>query len=188
MFKFIIDFLTFLGLYYKQPKIVFVGLENAGKTTLMYVLRDDNVLKNPSIQSPAPEEVMVGKIKIWTIDIGGCSESRYVWKKYYQKVDAVVFLVDTVDKKRFPEVKKELNFLLNDFQLKDTPFLILANKIDQPGATREEDLKAELGLEYLKSENLNSNNPPCRPFALFMCSVIRKIGYGDGFRWLARFL
>ena len=69
-----------------------------------------------------------------------------MWKDYYAKVDAIVFLVDAVDKERFLESKKELDSLLSDDSLGSVPFLILGNKIDIPHASSEEELRHCLGL------------------------------------------
>ena len=69
----------------------------------------------------------------------------------FAKVDAIVFLVDAVDKERFIESKKELDHLLGDDSLARVPFLILGNKIDVPHAARqrEEDLETLLGFVEL---------------------------------------
>ena len=48
------------------------------------------------------------------------------------QVDAVVFLVDALDRERFVEAKKELDSLLSDDGLAKVPFLVLGNKIDVP--------------------------------------------------------
>jgi GTP-binding protein SAR1 len=77
--------------------------------------------------------------------------------------------------------------------LQDVPFLVLGNKIDMPTAASEEELKYALGLTdtYGKDrgpDNSNANGGQVRPIELYMCSVIRRMGYADGFKWLSAFL
>ena len=61
-------------------------------------------------------------------------------------MDGVVYLVDAIDRGRFPDAKKELDSLLTSEELQDVPFLVLGNKIDMPTAASEEELKYALGL------------------------------------------
>lgn len=56
-----------------------------------------------------------------------------VWKDYYAKVDAIVYLVDAADRERFPESMRELNGLLSDDGLSTVPFLVLGNKVGGGG-------------------------------------------------------
>ena len=69
-----------------------------------------------------------------------------MWKDYFPAVDAIVFLIDCVDKARFVESKTELDSLLTDEQLENCPILILGNKIDIAGAASEEELLSAFGL------------------------------------------
>ncbi len=78
--------------------------------------------------------------------------------------------------------------LLSD-ELANVPFLVLGNKIDLGSAPSEEDLRYQLGLyETYGKEPRGDRSPTIRPIELYMCSVVRKMGYGDGFKWLAQFL
>ena len=67
-------------------------------------------------------------------------------------MDAIVFLVDAVDKERFPESKKELDGLLSDDSLATVPFMVLGNKIDIPHAASE--VRARLGWLVLAHGSL----------------------------------
>ena len=98
-------------------------------------------------------------------------------------------MVDALDRDRFPESKQELDRLLTDEMLQNVPFLVLGNKIDVPRAASEDELRAALGLyeTWGKAKGPDSEST-VRPMEVFMCSVVRRMGYADGFKWLANFL
>jgi GTP-binding protein SAR1 len=150
----------------------------------------------------------IGQIKFKAFDLGGHEIARKVWKDYYAKVrleagrrdaavtltctrqvDAIVFLVDAVDKERFTESKKELDGLLSDDSLAAVPFLVLGNKIDIPQAASEEELRHHLGLTgYTTGKGKVALQENIRPIEVFMCSVVKRMGYGDGFRWVSQYI
>lgn len=107
-----------------------------------------------------------------------------------KQVDAVVYLVDAYDKERFAESKRELDALLSDEALANVPFLILGNKIDIPYAASEDELRYHLGLTNFTTGKgkVNLTDSSVRPLEVFMCSIVRKMGYGDGFKWLSQYI
>ncbi|CCW59771.1 unnamed protein product [Phytomonas sp. EM1] len=183
------DWLAFLGLSNKTGKILFLGLDNAGKTTLLGKLATDQVHVYRPTFHPNVEELTLGGIKLKTIDMGGHCEARRLWKDYFTKVDGVVFIVDAARPERFEEARRELDNLIRSEELSHTPFLILGNKIDMPQACSEEALTYALGLGNQRTgKTTKVTDPNVRPLEVFMCSIVQKYGYGDGFRWLSQYL
>lgn len=135
------------------------------------------------------EELIIGKLRLRTFDLGGHETARRLWRDYFATVDGVVFVVDALDRERFPESKRELDTLLGYDELANVPFLVLGNKIDVPRAASEDELRAALGLyETYGKEARGDKDASIRPIELYMCSVVRRMGYADGFRWMAQFL
>lgn len=181
--------LNYLGLYNKNAKILFLGLDNAGKTTLMHMLKDDRVVQHAPTQYPTSEELQLAGINFKAFDLGGHEIARKVWRDYYAKVDAIVYLVDSADRERFSESKKELDALLSDDSLSTVPVLVLGNKIDLPIAASEDELRQCLGLTYTTGKGkVSIDNAKLRPNEVFMCSVVKRMGYAEGFRWVSQYI
>ena len=202
--------LGYLGLWKKSGKLLFLGLDNAGKTTLLHMLKDDRMAQHVPTLHPTSEELSIDRIRFTTFDLGGhhqarrvrlkfCPKSRMtvqefltlqVWKDYFPAVDAIVFLIDSCDRGRFGESKAELDSLLTDEQLANCPVLVLGNKIDRPGAASEDELRQIFGLygQTTGKGTVPRSELHGRPLELCMCSVLKRQGYGEGFRWIAQYL
>ena len=101
-----------------------------------------------------------------------------------------MYLVDAYDKERFAESRKELDALLSDESVSNVPFLILGNKIDIPYASSEDELRYYLGLTGVTTGKgkVDLTDTNVRPIEVFMCSIVRKMGYGEGFKWMSQYI
>ncbi|KAJ7521100.1 hypothetical protein O6H91_19G037700 [Diphasiastrum complanatum] len=159
-------------------------------STLLVIAMSKRLGQHQPTQYPTSEELSIGKIKFKAFDLGGHQIARRVWKDYYAKVDGIIYLVDAADKERFGESKQELDALLSDDSLAQVPFLIFGNKIDIPIAASEDELRYYLGLtNYTTGKGkVNLGDSSLRPIEVFMCSIVRKMGYGEGFKWLSQYI
>ena len=182
--------MSYLGLWSKSGKLLFLGLDNAGKTTLLHMLKDDRMGSHVPTMHPTSEELSINKIRFITYDLGGHRQARRVWKDYFLAVDAIVFLIDCTNRERFLESKVELDSLLTDEQVSNCPILILGNKIDKPGAASEDEILGAFSLygQTTGKGKVSRSESSARPLELFMCSILRRQGYGEGLDWISQYL
>lgn len=77
---------------------------------------------------------------------------------------------------------------MSDETIADAPILVLANKIDKQGACSEDQLRNFLQIQTTGKGKIPADQLTSRPIEIFMCSVLRKQGYGEGFQWLANYI
>jgi GTP-binding protein SAR1 len=176
------------GLTEKKGNLVLLGLDNAGKTTLMSMLRDNVLKQYTPTQKPTMEEFRMGGIVFQTHDLGGHAIARRLWKEFTVNANGIIFILDSSDRDRFAEVKEELDGLLAD-ENTTIPIAVLANKIDRPNAVSEDELRAALGLFQTHGKDpTTAAIPGVRPIELFMCSITLRQGYKEALTWIGQFL
>merc|ERR1712216_614111 len=119
----------------KQPtRMVMIGLDAAGKTTILYKLKLGEVVTTIPTVGFNVEEVEYKNIRMTVWDIGGQDKIRKLWRYYYSGVQGVIFVVDSSDRDRTEDAREELHRLMDADELRDATVLVYANKQDLRGA------------------------------------------------------
>ncbi len=142
---------VFSGFFNCQAKILMLGLDAAGKTTVLYKLKVNEVVSTIPTLGFNVETVKHGNNVSFTVwDIGGQNTIRKLWKHYFVGTGGLVFVVDSVDKSRFSEAKEELDWILENDEMAGVPVVIMANKQDMPNACSTSDVAEKLGLHQVR--------------------------------------
>ncbi|KAG8470832.1 hypothetical protein KFE25_009253 [Diacronema lutheri] len=175
--------LALFGLHTEQRTLIIVGLDNAGKSTLLYKLRDGQVRSFVPTQRPVMEEVVVGNVTLKAWDLGGHEAVRTLWTQYELAADAIVFMIDAADRARLKEARSELERTVSLTADAGVPILILANKQDRQAAMRSAELEKLLDLANITCAEspLEGASPRVR---LFEASLVSGTGFMEGLTWL----
>ena len=158
----------------QECRVLMVGLDSAGKTTILYQFKlDELVTTIPTIGFNV--ETLEHKNVTFTMwDIGGQDKIRALWRLYYQETDGIIFVVDSNDRERIQEAKDELFYLLKDDELKNCLLLVYANKQDLPNVMSTTEITEKLGLMTLRNRN----------WYIQATSAVNGIGLLEGLEWL----
>jgi len=124
-----------------------LGLDAAGKTTILYQLKIGEVASTVPTVGFNVETVKHKNIKFTVWDVGGQDRIRKLWRHYYEGTNALLFVVDSSDLDRIGEAAGELERLMEEEELRTAKVLIIANKQDLPQALPVEQLTEELRLD-----------------------------------------
>jgi len=141
-----------MSLFEKKANILMLGLDSAGKTTILYKLKLDTLVTTIPTIGFNVENVKFKSLNMTVWDVGGQEKIRPLWRHYYQNVDAVIFVIDSNDGGRFEEVSKELHSLMAEDELREAIVLILCNKQDLPHAESPQIINEKLGITKIKQK------------------------------------
>ena len=134
----------------KERRILMVGLDAAGKTTILYKLKLGEVVTTIPTIGFNVEQVDYKNISFTVWDVGGQDKIRPLWRHYYQNTEGLIFVVDSNDKDRIDAAREELQKMLQEDELKDSVVLVFANKQDLPNAMSAPEVTEMLGLHNLR--------------------------------------
>lgn len=136
----------------EDVRILMVGLDNAGKTTILYQLKVGEVITTIPTIGFNVETVEYKNIRFTVWDIGGQHKIRSLWYHYFLNSAAIIYVVDSTDVNRLPESAEEMRLMMEKPELKDTVLLVLANKQDLPNALNVSQLVNKLELHKIQQD------------------------------------
>lgn len=160
----------------EPTRIMMVGLDAAGKTTILYKIKLGEVVTTIPTIGFNVETVEYKSLTMTVWDIGGQDKIRNLWRYYYINTDAVIFCVDSADRDRIDDARLELDRMLQADELKNARVLIYANKQDLPGSMQVKEITDKLGLQRLRN----------REWYVQGCSAPSGDGLYEGLDWLAQ--
>jgi len=137
----------------KQMRILMVGLDAAGKTTILYKFKLGEIVTTIPTIGFNVETVEYKNICFTVWDVGGQDKIRPLWRHYFQNTQGLIFVVDSNDRERVGEAREELMRMLAEDELREAVLLIFANKQDLPNAMNAAEITDKLGLHSLRNRN-----------------------------------
>ncbi|XP_075243524.1 ADP-ribosylation factor-like protein 3 [Convolutriloba macropyga] len=159
----------------KECRLLLLGLDNAGKTTILKYVANEEPTVTPT-QGFNIKSVQNGGLKMNVWDIGGQQKIRPYWRNYFQDTDVLIYVVDSHDRLRLEESAAEFSEILHEEKLVGVPVLVFANKQDLCGAAPHSEVASTLGLLMLKD----------REWQIQPCSALSGEGVQDGMEWVMK--
>lgn len=159
-----------------EAQVLLLGLDNAGKSTLLYKMKYNACVGTVPTVGFNVEMMEARKnrrnivLTMW--DVGGQRKMREHWKGFHQDAATVVFVVDSSDTKRMEEARRELESTLRSEQLRSSPVVLLANKQDVDGALTATDIQDRFNLRKMCSD---------RDWFVQPCSASTGVGIQEAF-------
>ncbi|KAL5562432.1 hypothetical protein UlMin_032179 [Ulmus minor] len=157
-------------------RIVMVGLDASGKTTILYKLKLGEIVTTVPTIGFNVESIEYKTVSFSVWDVGGQDKIRPLWKHYFLNTKGIIFVVDSSDRERISDARQELNRILNENdELSNATLLVFANKQDLPNAMSSGEMADKLGLHLL----------PHRRWYIQNTSATSGEGLYEGLEWLS---
>ncbi|PGH28201.1 hypothetical protein AJ80_00091 [Polytolypa hystricis UAMH7299] len=160
----------------KEMRILMLGLDNAGKTTIVKkIMGEDVTTVSPTLGFIIKTIDFQGyKLNIW--DVGGQKTLRSYWRNYFEKTDALIWVVDATDRLRIDDCREELAGLLVEERLMGASLLVFLNKTDVDGCMDESEVRQGLQLDMIKTHK----------WTVMPCSAMTGRNLIPGLEWVVQ--
>ncbi|CAO2814870.1 unnamed protein product [Amaranthus hypochondriacus] len=135
----------------RHVKLLMIGLDSSGKTTILYKLKLGQVVRTMPTIGFNVETVEYNNLSFAVWDLGGQEKIRSLWKHYFQNTQGLIFVVDSSDRERIVEARNQLHRILTENELVNTAVLVFANKQDLPNSMCVSEVANKLGLHLLRN-------------------------------------
>merc|ERR1712046_500569 len=138
-----------MGVGKTEMRLLMVGLDAAGKTTILYKLKLGEVVTTIPTIGFNVEIVEYKNIKFNVWDVGGQDKIRKLWRYYYQNTQGLIFVIDSNDRERIEDAREELMKILHEDEMRNAVLLVFANKQDLPNSMSASEVSEKLGLHSM---------------------------------------
>lgn len=160
----------------QEKRILVLGLDNSGKTTILKKLSEEDITHIMPTQGFNIKSLQHDGFKLNVWDIGGQKTIRPYWSNYFESSDCLIYVIDSSDRRRLEESGSELNELLQEDKLANIPLLIFANKQDLLQALPANEISDALSLHNIRERLWN----------IQACSAKEGDGLQEGMEWLVQ--
>ncbi|KAG5351998.1 ADP-ribosylation factor-like protein 2 [Termitomyces sp. T112] len=158
----------------REMRILFLGLDNAGKTTILKKLNGEDIKSISPTLGFNIKTFTHGKYTLNIWDVGGQRTLRPYWRNYFEQTDALVWVVDSSDRMRMADCKNELHSLLTEDRLAGASLLVFANKQDLQGSLSAAEIQQTLGLGSITTHH----------WKIWPCSAVTGANLVEALDWV----
>ncbi|KHJ89428.1 ADP-ribosylation factor family protein, partial [Oesophagostomum dentatum] len=151
-----------------------VGLDAGGKTTILYKLKEGELVIIFPTTGFNLETINYRNLSINLWDLGGQGNLPLLWKCYIDNTKAIIFVVDSADTERLDQAAHHIRLLFDNPDLREAKFLVFANKQDLPNAIT--------CAELIKVFKLHENSG--QQWHIQPSNAVTGEGVAEGLEWL----
>lgn len=170
----LLDFFRRLKKTESEARLIVLGLDNSGKTTILKKLSDEDILHIMPTQGFNIKSLKHGNFKLNIWDVGGQKTIRPYWRNYFESTDGIIYVIDSADRRRMEETGIELQQIIDEEKLSGVPLLIYANKQDLLNSLSASEITAGLNLHSIRD----------RQWQIVPCSAKSGDGLKDGLEFI----